>query len=109
MTGSLVMMLTQLIAAKRLEKIDVNQIIEENREKAEQKAQKRKEKQGIYREKVLQAAKVNGRTVSSDNTMTAAEKEEKIRKAKEAMAKKQGSLASKANLVNEYNQRNEKR
>lgn len=38
----------------------------------------------------------------------AAEKEEKIRKAKEAMSKKEGSLASKANMVSEFNKRNEK-
>ena len=35
-------------------------------------------------------------------------KEEKIRKAKEAMSKKEGSLASKANMVSEFNKRNEK-
>ncbi len=109
MTGSLVMMLTQIIAAKRLQKIDVDQIIEENKEKAAQKAEKRKAKQGIYREKVLEAAKANARTVSSDSKMTAEEKEEKIRKAKEAQAARQGGIASKANMVSEYNKRNEKR
>ena len=35
-------------------------------------------------------------------------KEEKIRKAKEAMSKKEGSLASKVNMVSEFNKRNEK-
>ena len=40
--------------------------------------------------------------------MSAAEKEEKIRKAKEAMSKKEGSLASKVNMVSEFNKRNEK-
>ena len=108
LTGSLIMMVTQVLVSKHLQKIDVNDIIEENREKAEKKAQKRKAKQGIYRDRVLEASKTNAKNLSSNAGMTAAEKEEKIRKAKEAMAKKEGSLASKANLVSEYNKRNEK-
>ena len=109
MTGSLIMMVTQVLITKHLQKIDVNDIIAENREKAALKAEKRKAKKGIYRDKVLEASKTNARTVSSDNSMSAEEKEEKLRKAKEAMAKKEGSLAAKANLVSEYNKRNEKK
>mgnify|MGYP007032430824 CR=1 FL=1 len=74
----------------------------------QQRAAKRKEKEGIYREKVLEASKVNAKNISSNSGMSAAEKEEKIRKAKEAMSKKEGSLASKVNMVSEFNKRNEK-
>ena len=85
-----------------------HEIIEKNKDKAAAKAAKRKEKEGIYREKVLEASKVNAKNISSNSGMSAAEKEEKIRKAKEAMSKKEGSLASKANMVSEFNKRNEK-
>ena len=87
---------------------DIDEIIEKNKDKAAAKAAKRKEKEGIYREKVLEASKVNAKNISSNSGMSAAEKEEKIRKAKEAMSKKEGSLASKVNMVSEFNKRNEK-
>lgn len=106
--GSLIMMLQQVIVNLLLKNIDVNDIIEQNKEKAINKAEKRKQKQGIYREKVLEASKVNARNISGNSEMSAAEKEERIRKAKEAMNNKQGSLASKANMVSEYNKRSEK-
>ena len=102
------MMLQQIIVNFILRNIDVNEIIEQNKEKAAAKAEKRKAKEGIYREKVLEASKVNTKNISGNSQMSSAEKEEKIRKAKEAMNNKQGSLASKANMVNEYNKRNEK-
>ena len=82
----------QVIINLHLGKMDVNDIIEANREKAAEKAEKRKAKQGIYREQVLQASKTNTRSVQSSSNMTAAEKEEKIRKSKENA--KAGSLAA---------------
>lgn len=106
MAGSLIMMLQQVFINLYMSKVDVNDIIEANKEKAARKAEKRKEKQGIYREKVLEASKANTRTVTSSSTMTAEEKEEKIRKAKEAA--NSGSLAAKANMVKDYNDRNNK-
>lgn len=106
MAGSLIMMLQQVFINLYMKKIDVNDIIEANKEKAAKKAEKRKEKQGIYREKVLEASKANTRTVTSSSTMTAEEKEEKIRKAKAAAGN--GSLAAKANMVKDYNDRNNK-
>lgn len=109
MTGSLIMMVTQVLVTKHLQKISVEDIIAENREKAEKKAEKRKAKKGIYRDKVLEASRTNTKNISSGSGMSAEEKEEKLRKAKEAMAKKEGSIASRANLVSEYNKKNEKK
>lgn len=109
MAGSLIMMLQQVFINIHMKKIDVNDIVEANKEKAAKKAEKRKEKKGIYREKVLEASQTNTRSMTSNSGMTASEKEEKIRKAKEAMASKEGSIASKAKLVNEYNKKNDKR
>lgn len=106
MAGSLIMMLQQIFINIHMKNVDVNDIVEANKEKAEKKAEKRKEKQGIYREKVLEASKTNTKTIVSSSSMSAEEKEEKIRKAKEAA--KSGSLAAKANMVNDYNKKNNK-
>lgn len=108
MAGSLIMMLQQIFISIYMKKVDVNDIIEANKEKAAAKAEKRKEKEGIYREKVLEASKTSTRNISSNSSINSDEREEKIRKAKEAAANKQGSMASKVNMVNEYNKRNEK-
>ena len=101
MAGSLVMILQQIFINLVLKNEDIDEIIEKNKDKAAAKAAKRKEK-------VLEASKVNAKNISSNSGMSAAEKEEKIRKAKEAMSKKEGSLASKVNMVSEFNKRNEK-
>lgn len=108
MAGSLIMMLQQVFINLYMKKIDVNDIIEANKEKAAAKAEKRKEKEGIYRERVLEASKTSTRNISGNSNMSANEREEKIRKAKEAAAKNNNSMASKVNMVNEYNKRNEK-
>lgn len=108
MAGSLIMMLQQIFINLYMKKIDVNDIIEANKEKAAAKAEKRKEKEGIYRERVLEASKTSTRNISGNSNMSANEREEKIRKAKEAAVKNNNSMASKVNMVNEYNKRNEK-
>lgn len=104
--GSLVMMLQQIFINIYLKDVDVEAVIEANKEKAAAKAEKRKEKEGIYRDKVLEASKVNTRNYSNSN-MSDEEREEKIRKARES-AKNGNSIAAKANMVSEYNKRNEK-
>ena len=81
-------------------------IIEENRKKAAKKAERKKARKGIYRENVLEAAQ-NKAKAKEDSGMSAADKEAKVQKAKEAAAKKQGSLASKANLVSDFNKKNQ--
>ncbi len=107
MAGSLVMMLQQIFINIHMKKVDVNDIIEANREKAAAKAEKRKAKEGIYRERVLEASKMNTRNLSRNTSISSEEREERIRKAKEANEKSsQNSLASKVNMVNEYNKRN---
>ena len=103
--GSLVMMVQQIFINKHLNKIGIDAIIEQNKKKAAKKAERKKAKKGIYRENVLEAAQ-NKAKAKADDGMSAKDKEAKLQKAKEAAAKKQGSLASKANLVSEFNKKN---
>ena len=105
--GSLVMMVQQLCINKYLDKKGMDVIIEENRKKAAKKAERKKARKGIYRENVIDAAQ-NKAKAKDESGMSAAEKEAKLQKAKEAAAKKQGSLAAKANLVSDYNKKNDK-
>ncbi|MBP5772642.1 MAG: YidC/Oxa1 family membrane protein insertase [Eubacterium sp.] len=105
--GSLVMMVQQLCINKYLDKKGMDAIIEENRKKAAKKAERKKARKGIYRDNVIDAAQ-NKAKAKDEGGMSAAEKEAKVQQAKELAAKKQGSLASKANLVSDFNKKNDK-
>ena len=83
-TSSAAMMIQQIFINMHLKKMDVNEIIEKNKEKAEQKRIARNEKNGVYREQVLKAASTNTKSVSSkaNSTKSFAEKEKIIEEAK---------------------------
>ena len=102
--GSLVMLIQQIFINVFLDNEDIDELVEKNKEKAAEKAAKRKERQGIYREKILEASKVNAKSVNSG--ISDKEKEAKIQAAKERAAKSSNSIASKANLVQKYNEKN---
>ena len=104
-TSSAAMMIQQIFINMHLKKMDVNEIIEKNKEKAEQK------RIGVYREQVLKAASTNTKSVSSkaNSTKSFAEKEKIIEEAKmKNMKKKNGSIGSRVNMVNDFNERNKK-
>lgn len=85
---------------KYLSKKTTEELIEENKKKAA----KKREKKGTSAEALNKMATTNTKNVASKSNMSEAEKNAKIEKAA-AMNKnaKAGSLASKANLVNRYN------
>lgn len=101
--GAVIRCIQQLIINKRMESLDLDDIIEKNREKAK----KKKEKRGIYQNQIANAAKMNTRNIQEP--MSVKEKEEKLRKTEEyAKTAKKGSLLEKANMVKEFNERNNK-
>lgn len=101
--GSVIRCVQQLIINKRMENLDLDAIIEKNKEKAK----KKQEKRGIYQNQIANAAKMNTRNIQEP--MSAKEKEEKLRKTEEyAKTAKKGSLLEKANMVKEFNERNNK-
>ncbi len=93
----------QLAVNKYLKNKNVEDIIEENRKKA----QKKREKKGTSAEEINKMATTSTRNVGTSrkkNENLDPEKEEKIRKAQElAQNAKPGSLTAKANLVSRYN------
>jgi YidC/Oxa1 family membrane protein insertase len=90
---------------KKFAKIDLDEIIEANKEKA----QKKKEQRGIKRAQIYEAAKMNTKSSLSSkaNSINNASSNDNAFEYKKKNFKK-GSLAEKANLVNEYNHKSSK-
>ena len=101
LTGGFIRAGQQFLLNKHFEKIDLNEIIEKNKEKA----QKKKEQRGIRREQLMQNANMNTRKTLSEKAQMASNHEEVLEKAAEYRSNaKPGSLAAKANLVKDFNE-----
>ncbi len=107
-SGAVIRTLQQFFLNKHFEKLDLDDIIRKNQEKAK----KKREKMGISENQITNAAKINTRQLVDANKkqMSTAEKELEIEKANAARAKaKPGSMSAKANMVREYNERNNRK
>ncbi|MBR1571158.1 MAG: YidC/Oxa1 family membrane protein insertase [Lachnospiraceae bacterium] len=102
--GSVVRIVQQYFLNKHFEKINLEDIVEKNKEKAA----KKKEKRGIRQAQIYAAAKTNTRNNSmSSKANFSQDKLDALNRADEARAKaKQGSLSSKANMVKNFNENN---
>lgn len=101
--GSVVRSAQQLIVNKRMQNLDLDDIIRKN----QAKVKKKQEKKGIYEKQISNAAKINARKIPEPVSIE--EKEEKIRAtAEHARNAKKGSLLEKANMVRDFNERNNK-
>ena len=105
--SSVVRLVQQYFLNKHFEKINLDDIIEKNKEKARIK----REKMGISENQIRNAAQMKTRRMEDKaNTATFVEKEALLEKANAAKANaKPGSMAAKANMVKEFNERNNKR
>lgn len=103
--GALVRSVQQVVINRHIDKIDFDDVIKQNMLKAEER--RKKQKDYVAASKVNSSAKTNTKVISSNNSMSQQEKEAIIEKAK-AANRKSGSLASKANMVREYNEKNNK-
>jgi len=102
--SAIVRSLQQVALNKHFEKINLDDIIKENQEKAK----KKREKKGIAENKINQTARVNTRKIN-EPSMSAREKEQALEKAAKARnSAKAGSMAEKANLVKKFNEKNTK-
>lgn len=105
--SAVVRMIQQFIINKHLAKISIEELIEKN----QAKAAKKREKRGTSAKKLSEMAQVNARSIEEPKKkpMTEQEREEVLKKAEEKKKNaKQGSLASKANLVKQFNENNRK-
>ena len=99
----------QFFINKHIENLNLEDIIAKNQEKAK----KKREKMGISENQISNAARMNTRQVtasSKSSVKTTAEKELELEKANALKANaKPESMAAKANLVREFNERNNKK
>ena len=102
--GAVVRCIQQIAINRHIDKIDFDEVIKQNMEKAEEK--RKKQKDYIAASTVNSSAKKNTRTIKSSTGMTAEEREALIEKAK--ASSKKGSIAAKANMVREFNEKNSK-
>ena len=111
--SALVRSVQQIVINKYMEKMDLDAVLEKNQEKAERKAEKRREKMGVYQNQIYNAASMSTkRETNLNHSFSADEKNEKVQKAYEtakiARNVNPNSLTAKANMVKEFNERNNK-
>ena len=94
----------QFFVNKHIQNLDLDDIIKQNQEKAK----KKREKMGISEDQIRQAAQMKTKSIESKaNYVSSAEKELQLEKARQAQNNaKPGSLASKANMVRDFNEKN---
>lgn len=103
--GAVIRCIQQVIINKHLDKLDFDEIVEKNKEKAKAKMQKKKE----YVNQLSSKATVNTKNIGVNSNVSQKDKEEALKKAATSRSNaKPGSLAEKANLVKQYNERNNK-
>lgn len=110
--GAVVRSIQQVVINKHIDKMDLDEVIKNN----EEKAKKKMEKAGVRAEQMAAYANMNTKNVNnipkkqSTSTMTQEEKDAAIKKSTEYYNKnaKPGSMMSKANMVKQYNEKNNK-
>lgn len=107
--GSLIRSFQQFLLNKHFDKMDLEKIIKENQAKATAKNKKKIEKKGVAGEQIANAAKVNTRNIQyrsmADKAASVSSKDMKQDTNKKY---KEGTMASKANLVKDFNNKNTK-
>jgi YidC/Oxa1 family membrane protein insertase len=105
--GAVVRSVQQVVINKKIDKIDFDALIKKNLEKSN----KKRAKQGLPPQKISNTAKVNTRNIERTET-SAEEKKEKMKSStdyyKNTSTAKPGSLAAKAQMVKQYNEKNAK-
>lgn len=105
--SALVRGIQQFFVNRHIENLDLEAVMAKN----EEKAKKKREKMGLSEDYIKKAAQIKTKSIDSKaNVSASADTEEKLAKAAEYKANaKAGSLASKANMVKEFNERNSRK
>ncbi|CCZ34731.1 putative uncharacterized protein [Firmicutes bacterium CAG:646] len=113
--GAVIRSVQQVVINRYMDKIDTEELIQKNQEKMKKKMEKR----GMTAERINQQARMNVRNIQEPvrkpNTkpaLTAEEKAEKVKKSTEyynSSNVKPGSLAAKASMVKQFDEKNKSR
>ena len=95
----------QVIINKVISNMSLDDIIEQNKEKAK----KKQEKRGVYENQIREAAAVKTRTIESKANINNYAELDKNGYDNSNRTYKPGSMAAKANMVREYNERNSRK
>ena len=103
--GAIVRCVQMFFLNKHFEKIDLESIIEKNKDKAAAKAEKR----GIRQAQIYEAARMSTKSSMTSKANLIKDNEEALKNADDLRAKaSSNSLAAKANLVKDFNEMNNK-
>lgn len=105
--SALVRGIQQFFVNRHIENLDLEAVMAKN----EEKAKKKRKKMGLSEDYIKKAAQIKTKSIENKaNVSVSAGTEEKLAKAAEYKANaKAGSLASKANMVKEFNERNSRK
>lgn len=105
--SALVRGIQQFFVNRHIENLDLEAVMAKN----EEKAKKKRKKMGLSEDYIKKAAQIKTKSIDNKaNVSVSAGTEEKLAKAAEYKANaKSGSLASKANMVKEFNERNSRK
>lgn len=105
--SALVRGIQQFFVNRHIENLDLEAVMAKN----EEKAKKKREKMGLSEDYIKKAAQIKTKSIDNKaNVSVSAGTEEKLAKAADYKANaKAGSLASKANMVKEFNERNSRK
>lgn len=105
--SALVRGIQQFFVNRHIENLDLEAVMAKN----EEKAKKKRKKMGLSEDYIMKAAQIKTKSIDNKaNVSVSAGTEEKLAKAAEYKANaKAGSLASKANMVKEFNERNSRK
>lgn len=105
--SALVRGIQQFFVNRHIENLDLEAVMAKNEEKAKNK----RKKMGLSEDYIKKAAQIKTKSIDSKaNVSASADTEKKLAKAAEYKANaKAGSLASKANMVKEFNERNSRK
>lgn len=98
--GAVIRSIQMLVINKHMASMDMDQLVKKNMEKA----QKKREKQGLPPQKITNQAHQNARKIHTANIQ--AEQKDSVSAPKNY---KPGSLASKANMVKQFDEKNKKK
>ncbi len=110
--GAVVRSIQQVVVNRHIDKMDVDELVKQNLEKIN----KKREKQGLPPQKISNTAKISARSIEKKvekKEVSEEEKAEKIKNStdyyKNTSTAKPGSLAAKAQMVKQYNEKNAKK
>lgn len=109
--GAVIRSIQQVIINRQMNKVDIEELVKANLEKVN----KKRAKKGLPPQKITNQARVNVRNLEVDQEQKNKKAEEVARKTKESTEYykssnyKPGSIASKANMVKQFDERNNKK